>query len=744
MVDLRDSGGQAGGASVTKRKRAERLVQNDMLNKLCQLLGTFLHDSASAPAGPKKKRKRKKKQVDSKPKSTDGQGLVDQLAKVVDDIRQNPHTLVAKLEDFLQHVKTPPKPVQTPPVVERPGSWVNVVKKHDRTKNVVNLARHCWGNGEIRDFGEVMKKLEVGETVAGSVALAPSLDKALEAQQLANAHNLQLKFACLVVGVDTSKLPSGVSAVTLPVSFSNGPGVQSTRFQKMACVLLGRESPSLPVDLVKQVQSAPPSKELATVRFFVPKLFLSKEQWQKCNAKASSMVLEWAGVSPTRSIHASYGWAATTQANWKGEKEDFVIGYAKVPVEKVDDLLVNSGRSGVFVDRLAKERDKKQCVSWVPFDAPDPVTYLNNVLSEAKAKKSAVAWRAGGGSCLGVRSFDEPTVSVVSVWRVKGVPFSWSDSDLLKVLTEAGWTDLTAVVFPTKKIRPWLLKAKAPDSVAGVRGIEAGDVLILVEKAGARSPLKRESKKLVSRPLAGGLPSSCGYNAIAIGSALVRGASWETVRDKCSVMGATLRVQVAMHVGKHVGVYKPLWSADTSEEKEDGSIPLDWDSWLVAIRRPKRWLCGLTIKAAATRLGIKVIVVLKQADQSWGMPVAFGSSKKKEQPVVLGLDEKAGHCILLVPDSPDAIPSSWLNAGECEVTMINQNVLRGAGKGEDDRPDRSWLPPDTPSSLPDLPRRQMEKSITAHLKKRHGRRAKRRLGKKLRERGHARRDWQSE
>ena len=44
-------GGQAGGASVTKRKRTERMVPNEILNKLCHLLGTFLHDSA--PAGPK-------------------------------------------------------------------------------------------------------------------------------------------------------------------------------------------------------------------------------------------------------------------------------------------------------------------------------------------------------------------------------------------------------------------------------------------------------------------------------------------------------------------------------------------------------------------------------------------------------------------------------------------------------------------------------------------------------------------
>lgn len=66
-------GGQAGGASVTKRQRTERMVHDEMLNKLCHLLGTFLRDSA--PAGPKRKRKRKQKQVDSKPNPTVGQGL---------------------------------------------------------------------------------------------------------------------------------------------------------------------------------------------------------------------------------------------------------------------------------------------------------------------------------------------------------------------------------------------------------------------------------------------------------------------------------------------------------------------------------------------------------------------------------------------------------------------------------------------------------------------------------------------
>lgn len=37
-----------------------------------------------------------------------------------------------------------------------------------------------------------------------------------------------------------------------------------------------------------------------------------------------------------------------------------------------------------------------------------------------------------------------------------------------------------------------------------------------------------------------------------------------------------------------------------------------------------------------------------------------------------------------------------MSAGQCEVTMTSQNVLRGAG-GSDDAGD-GWLPPSTPSS----------------------------------------------
>ena len=409
------------------------------------------------------------------------------------------------------------------------------------------------------------------------------------------------------------------------------------------------------------------------------------------------------------------------------------------------------------------------------------MAYLKNVLVQAKAVSCGVAWRAGGGNSLGVRSSQAPTERAVSVWRAKAVPFSWTESDLFGVLQEAGWTDLSVVAYPTKKVRPWLLKAKAPANVDGVfAAVEAGSVLVVMERAVARGPINRESRKLIVRPWVGvntsvilpspvfeveddnvaatametqedekedgatnetgvkrpgstpgsaehvrktlrvgavqprklvfpgftvrdcGADGSCGYNCIAIGAALVRGSKWEELHEKRAALGATLRVQVAQHIGKHVSTYKPLWTPDistTTVEKEDGEIPKSWECWLMAIRRHKRWICGLTIKAAATtRLGIRIIVVLKQADGSWAIPMTFGTSKKKEDPIVIGLDEGAGHYVLLVPDHVDMIPKSWMTAGVCEVTMTSQVVLRGAGNSEEDFPDKSWLPPGTPVS----------------------------------------------
>ena len=50
------------------------------------------------------------------------------------------------------------------------------------------------------------------------------------------------------------------------------------------------------------------------------------------------------------------------------------------------------------------------------------------------------------------------------------LPFAWTEGDLMSALKEAGWEEISVVAYPTRKIRPWLLRCKAPDSVDRVCG----------------------------------------------------------------------------------------------------------------------------------------------------------------------------------------------------------------------------------------------------------------------------------
>ena len=456
-------GGSAGGVSATKRKRKEKAAQQEVLNKLCNFLGTLLGPTAAAPqvqASKTRKKKKKKKQTD-RPQTVSGESAMERLNKVVEEIRLHPASLVTRLESFVAAVKSEESVRKASITDARQGTWADTVKSGSgpgnapakKVNTVVTLSRHHFPPGSVCEFSQVLRKLEQGESPLGTVAVAPSLAKALEARQLAHAHKLDsLKFACVVDGVDLLQLPEGVTTVTLPVSSLAQSVARHTRFHNMACVLLGAEAPLLPTGLVKEVKVSLPARELATVRFHVPSAFLSKEQWSLWKVKASSLVQEWATKSVV--IHSSYGWAVTSQANWKEEKEEFVIGYAKVPLGELEHLLGRSGRSGVFVDRIVKECPTKQFVSWVDRSDLEHVAYLKKVLGQAAAQGVAVVWRPGGGQALGLKLKQAPTEGVVSVWRAKGAPFGWTEDDLFQVLEGAGWSQLSIVAYPTKRSDP--------------------------------------------------------------------------------------------------------------------------------------------------------------------------------------------------------------------------------------------------------------------------------------------------
>ena len=257
---------------------------------------------------------------------------------------------------------------------------------------------------------------------------------------------------------------------------------------------MGKGKPKLPTGLVQEVKQLPESREMATIRFHVPAAFFTKTQWAAWKARPDKQVQEWV---QSKVLHVTYGWAVTNQTCRSGDKEEFLVGYAKTPVASLDGVLSRSGACGVFVSRIAKESPEKHFVQWIDCDSLDPVSYLKSVLSSASSKSAPVAWRPG----LGIRPKDAPTEKPISVWRVKGVPIQWTDDDLFKVMKEAGWAECAVVAYPTKRIRPWLVRCRPPFVVlADVAAVRCEDVFLSLEKATSRST-KRETTKVPVPPV---------------------------------------------------------------------------------------------------------------------------------------------------------------------------------------------------------------------------------------------------
>ena len=501
--------GGAGGSAATKRKRQARAAQFEVMNRLCNLLGPLLGTESNdgKTKQTKNKKKKKTKLVNQEPGKQNS--LVDELVKVVEKIKTNPGLLILELEGFLKKAKLGNNGHEA----GLSGAGMQSAAKQTSKKVSENfcLAKHCWSLGEIRDFGELIQGLQSGVAPTGGVSLAPSLSKAFEARDLVHVHKLQdrLKFACVVPGVDQENLPEGVLSLTLPVTKGTGfagPGIRSTRFEKFACVFLGTEKPRLP-SLVKEISSVPEKVDLITVRFHVPKVFSAVEHWKEWSRDPAAVLLQWLG--DTTLIHSSYGWAVTAQTNRNGNKEEFMVGYAKVQKTHLSKVLDKSGQNGAFCDRLAKERSNETWVLWQDLQNDDYFTYLATALSAAMAKSQEthssvpLVWRASGGNCVGLKLKERPAPNVVT-WRAKSVPFSWTETELLSVLDDAGWKDVAIIAYPTRTVRPWLLRAKCPadvDRVAGICHSSSGVmIMIIMERAGPMGPASRNHKRVAVAP----------------------------------------------------------------------------------------------------------------------------------------------------------------------------------------------------------------------------------------------------
>ncbi|CAE7662478.1 infB [Symbiodinium sp. CCMP2592] len=206
----------------------------------------------------------------------------------------------------------------------------------------------------------------------------------------------------------------------------------------------------------------PPSRELQTVRVLAVKDYMEPMIWRNLLDGPKEVVSRLLGTRP----HRAEGWK---QLSTQGGDQHFV-GYLTFVKAEAEKALASSGRNGIFVEKLARDQTTRPLLQWIQPGNLQGISYLRHAIMEAAGKP--LAFRKGQGAALGVRAQKGETLQVASNWRVRGVPKSWSEQDVVDALTGASFQEVT-VISEASGSRPWLVR--------GVLGGDTGELALLVE-----------------------------------------------------------------------------------------------------------------------------------------------------------------------------------------------------------------------------------------------------------------------
>ena len=206
--------------------------------------------------------------------------------------------------------------------------------------------------------------------------------------------------------------------------------------------------------------SKPEQESLDTIRITLAKEFMSETDWALALRKPSSLMMS---LLPAGLSIRSYGWHLV-QA-----KEEVVIGFAKLPTDRLQSTLVRSGLKGAFFAHLGKTEDRKP-VCWLPRgESNSSIEYLRVSRQQADADNVGLAYRKGGRDNLGLvgvpphSTANAPDGSQLRTrWVAKGIPRKWSPNQVLQGLNGNKWRCIKDLTAPAKGSGVWTFSAVPP------------------------------------------------------------------------------------------------------------------------------------------------------------------------------------------------------------------------------------------------------------------------------------------
>ena len=198
------------------------------------------------------------------------------------------------------------------------------------------------------------------------------------------------------------------------------------------------------------------------------------------------------------------------------------------------------------------------------------------------------------------------------------------------------------------------------------------------DKSGTAAHTRARTRSPVDvswREIDAGGDGACGFNSVAVAYGLRQGEDEATLLSKAASRGKPLRQQVHQRITEHKNEASDGWILDprATETTEGGSLPTDFDTWHDNILRPNRWICQYTLRAAAWRLGVRIVVV-RHDGSTWEEPLAVERAGRSSSPLVLALRDN--HYTVLVPKARRELPG-WV---DCVPQGALSDHLRGGGK----------------------------------------------------------------
>ncbi|CAE7276521.1 unnamed protein product [Symbiodinium sp. CCMP2592] len=499
-----------------------------------------------------------------------------------------------------------------------------------------------WWPGVLSSAATLDQSLEEGEEPGDNVAATVTLEQAKALMGLAKVHELKSKVALIIKDWHGPKAPEGLTATKTWIRLAD------SKWKEVWTTALAQDLPTWgSVPKVVECKTVPEQIKQATLKVIIPKAFQPPCDWDELCRKPASAVRT---LLPEALSVRSYGWHLLEQ------RDEAICGFLKLPADKSPLVLANSGAKGFFVKRIDGQADPGQRVpiKWIPHNKLKAQAYFALAKREADKAKTSLAYRSGGGSCLGLIGIPagengSEAALLKRRWAAKNVPSSWSPPQLQQLLTSQGWRVISDIQAPARARGIWTFSA-APGSVepSGQWFLKCGDDIGTIEihawQKRSTKPVShpmRAAPAWVTRPqdppqdgdkastahattaaengdevqptmFDASLPDSAGEIDMdeKRGNAMRQGAVSSKVQEKIAKVALSLRTKATDWLKNNQGAWVLEWYSDAecNEQTEAGAIPQDASEYLQACRRPAKWLDPWLTMASAHVLQVEVLV----------------------------------------------------------------------------------------------------------------------------------------